>query len=74
MPFAFFDSSLIAAILSISLAIVIYGLIMWKYRTGSAATIGSIFRDAGLGVVFSLLGGLRLLSSLVLTSAAELFS
>ena len=42
---------------SISVAIVIYGLIIWKYRTGSAATIGSIFRDAGLGVVFSLLGG-----------------
>ena len=57
MPFEFFESNLIAAILSISIAIVIYGLMIWKYRTGSAATIGSIFRDAGLGVVFSLLGG-----------------
>lgn len=57
IPFAFFESKLIAAILSISVAIVIYGLIIWKYRTGSSATIGSIFKDAGLGSVFSLLGG-----------------
>ena len=58
MPLALFDRNLIAAIVSISVAIVIYGLIIWKYRTGSAATIVAIFRDAGLGVVFSLLGGL----------------
>ena len=58
MPLAFFDSDLIAAIVSISVAIVICGLIIWKYRTGSAATIVAIFRDAGLGVVFSLLGGI----------------
>ena len=57
MPLAFFDSNLIAAIVSISVAIVIYGLIIWKYRTGSATTIRAIFRDAGLGVVFNLLGG-----------------
>ena len=58
IPFAFFESNLTAATLSIGVAIVIYGLIIWKYRTGSSATIGSIFRDAGLGIVFSLLGGL----------------
>jgi len=57
MPLAFFESNRIAAIvLSISIVIVIYGLIIWKYRTGSAATIRSIFRDTGLGLVFSLLG------------------
>jgi hypothetical protein len=59
MPFAFFESDQIAPIvLSIGIAIVIYGLIIWKYRTGSAATIHSIFSDAGLGLVFSLLGGM----------------
>jgi hypothetical protein len=59
MPFAFFESNQIAVIvLSISIAIVIYGLIIWKYRTGSAPTIRSIFSDAGLGLVFSLLGGI----------------
>jgi hypothetical protein len=57
IPFAFLESNLIAAILSISVAIVIYSLVIWKYRTGSSATIGSIFRDAGLGLVFSLFGG-----------------
>ena len=58
MPIALFEGNRIPAIcLAISIAIVIYGLIIWKYRTGSAATIGSIFRDAGLVLVFSLLGG-----------------
>jgi hypothetical protein len=59
MPFAFFESDqIVAIVLSISIAIVIYSLIIWKFRTGSGATIRSIFRDAGLGMVFSLLGGL----------------
>ena len=59
MPFTFFESDRIAAIaISISVAIVIYGLVLWKYRTGSAATVRAMFRDAGLCLVFSLLGGL----------------
>jgi hypothetical protein len=59
LPFAIFESDRIAAILlSVSAAVVIYGLIVWKIRTGSAATIASIFRDAGLALVFSLVGGI----------------
>jgi hypothetical protein len=59
LPFAIFESDRITAILlSVSAATVIYGLIVWKYRTGSATTIASIFRDAGLALVFSLVGGI----------------
>ncbi len=59
MPFAFLESDRITAIgLSIGIAMVIFGLIVWKLRTGSAAIIRTIFKDAGLGLVFSLLGGI----------------
>jgi hypothetical protein len=58
-PFIFLDSNPIAAIvLSIGVAAIIFGLIIWKYRTGSAAIIGALLRDTGLGLLFSLLGGI----------------